>query len=105
MGKSFITIFLAAHVTTGEPWPDFQTKEIEKGKSIILTAEDGLADTAGADASKISVLEGTQIAGELKHFSLLRDIPRLEELLKKKGDIKLMVRPSNSLFEWGRYSS
>lgn len=98
VSKSFLTIFIAAHVTTGKAWPDAPQMDIEKGSVVILNAEDAASDTirpradaAGADVTKISILEGTRIAGEVRHFSLLRDIPKLEELLKKNRDIKLIL--------------
>ena len=97
VSKSFLTIFLAAHVTTGKGWPDAPYRAIEKGSVVILSAEDAASDTirpradaAGADVTKISILEGTKIAGEVRHFSLLRDIPRLDQLLEKNRDIKLI---------------
>jgi len=98
VSKSFLTIFLAAHVTTGKGWPDASHMDIEKGSVVILSAEDAVADTirpradtAGADVTKIFILEGTRIAGEVRHFSLLRDIPKLDQLLEKNRDIKLII--------------
>ena len=45
IGKSFLTMFMVAQVSTGRPWPDLATVGIEVGSVILLTAEDDLADT------------------------------------------------------------
>lgn len=37
IGKSFFTIFMAAHVTTGKPWPDCSAP-IEVGKVLMMSA-------------------------------------------------------------------
>jgi len=98
VSKSFLTIFLAAHLTVGKAWPDQPNRDVEKGSVILLSAEDAIADTirpradaAGANVSKIFIVEGTRIAGEVRHFSLLRDIPKLDQLLEKNRDIKLII--------------
>lgn len=43
VGKSTLAVDLAAHVSVGKPWPDGAPCEI--GDVLILSAEDGLADT------------------------------------------------------------
>ncbi|MFO8013675.1 MAG: AAA family ATPase [Phycisphaerae bacterium] len=68
LGKSFITLDLAARVTTGAAWPDGAPGG-EPGGGVILSAEDGLADTirprldaAGADVTRITALQAVQVA-------------------------------------------
>src|SRR5690606_23340966 len=60
-GKSTLTLDLAARVSTGRPWPDGAPCPV--GDVLLLSAEDGLADTiaprlaaAGADMSRVHAL-------------------------------------------------
>jgi RecA-family ATPase len=97
VGKSFLLIYLAAHITTGQSWPDIGMP-ITKGSVIILTAEDGLADTiriradaAGADVKKIKILEGVRNEkGNRQYFNLTEDIPALEQAINNTKDIRLI---------------
>jgi archaellum biogenesis ATPase FlaH len=99
VGKSFLTADLAKHVTTGEGWPDTPHGSVEKGSVILLNAEDGLADTivrrlewAGADRSKVTFIEATiERKGEERTFRLDKDLSRLENLIKMKGDVRLII--------------
>ena len=43
-GKSTLALDIAAHVTTGAAWPD-GSAGCEPANVLLLTAEDGLADT------------------------------------------------------------
>lgn len=59
LGKSSVTLDLAARVTTGKPWPDGQHGCTPAGV-VLLSAEDGLGDTirprldaAGADVARV----------------------------------------------------
>lgn len=61
VGKSTLSVDLAAHITTGAPWPDGE--RCPRGGVLILSAEDGLADTirpridaAGGDPSRVHAL-------------------------------------------------
>jgi len=97
LGKSFLMISIASHVTTGKCWPDIGDP-VPKGSVIILTAEDGLADTvriradaAGADVKKIKILEGIiNKDGEEDFFNFLEHLPDLEQAIKKTEDIRLV---------------
>lgn len=62
VGKSTLSLDVAARVSTGSPWPDGAGNR-PPGHVLILSAEDGLADTirprldaAGADVTKIHAL-------------------------------------------------
>ena len=64
LGKSTLALSFAAHVTTGRTWPDGTPCEHD-GAVILLSAEDGLADTvrprldaAGADVTRVIAVEG-----------------------------------------------
>jgi hypothetical protein len=66
---------------------------------IVLTAEDGLADTVkpravalGADVSKIKVLDGVMRPGSGRDlFNLQKDIGALELALQEIGDVRLII--------------
>jgi putative DNA primase/helicase len=62
-GKSTLTALLAAHVTTGRPFPGTMDARREPGNVLFLQCEDGLADTTlprllaiGVDVSRVYVL-------------------------------------------------
>jgi len=96
-GKSYFSIFMAAHVSTGRDWPDIPGP-IPQGSVIILTAEDGLADTVRpradanlADVSKIKIIEGIKDQNGVKVFNLIEHIPQLEEAVQAIEDVRLVV--------------
>lgn len=64
LGKSTLALNIAATVTTGGEWPDGGTCQ-HRGDVLLLSAEDGLADTvrprldaAGADVTRVHAIEG-----------------------------------------------
>ena len=99
-GKSFVTLDMAARISTGAAWPDERDLPIEVGSTIILSLEDGLGDTirprldaAGADVRKIHAIPGVHEvddSGE-RTFNITRDVFLLEELIDKLGDVRLVV--------------
>lgn len=97
-GKSFLSIYLAAHVTTGDPWPDIEAP-IPKGSVIILTAEDGLADTvrpradaAVAGVEKIKILEGIiNKDGEEEFFNLIEHLQTLKQAIINTENVRLVI--------------
>lgn len=65
VGKSTVAVAMAAHVSTGKPWPD--GAECPVGDVLILSAEDGLADTirprldaAGGNPGRVHALTGVR---------------------------------------------
>gem|GEM_PF-2013258 len=98
LGKSQLTAFLAANVTTGAAWPNGEGYA-PIGAVIMLSCEDDIADTirprleaAGADVTKVHVVEGVNSkAGERKVFSVKQDMPLLEAALDKVEDVNLVV--------------
>jgi hypothetical protein len=69
-GKSVVTVDMAARITTGSPWPD-GAENGPPATAMFLTAEDDPADTigpradaAGADTSRIVILEAVRAQGE-----------------------------------------
>lgn len=85
LGKSTISIDLAARVSTGRPMPDDTTGRPPAGV-VLLSAEDGLADTirprldaAGADTSRVVALAAIVTGLGIERLpSLPIDLPRLE---------------------------
>jgi hypothetical protein len=70
LGKSTLACALAGPVTTAGYWPD-GTRCMHPGDVILMSAEDGLADTvrprldaAGADVKRVHALEGVPIVDE-----------------------------------------
>ena len=102
LGKSLLTIFLAAAVSKGYVWPlDGSPSPI--GSVVLLSAEDDPADTirprldaAEADCRRIHILQAIrEIDGEgnptQRMFSFRRDIAVLEELLPSLSDCRLVI--------------
>jgi RecA-family ATPase len=62
LGKSQVSIAMAAAVTTGSDWPCAEGRALQ-GDVVILSAEDGVADTilprlieAGADLKRVHII-------------------------------------------------
>ena len=104
LGKSFVTMDMAARVSRGAVWPDDSTKRQTIGSVVIFNCEDGLADTirprldrADADVSKIVAIEGVKVfdaeTGESRQrgFTLAHDLPRLETVVCDLADCRLIV--------------
>lgn len=97
-GKSFLSIYMAAQVTQGNSWPDIGNPNL-KGSVIMITAEDGIADTvriradaAGADVQKIIILEGVKTEkGEFDFFNLINYLPALEKAIQETKDVRLVT--------------
>jgi hypothetical protein len=100
LGKSFLTMDIAARVSTGNPWPDAPNGFNQAGSVILLSAEDDLADTirprldaAGADVEYITALQGVAYTGESRArcFNLERDLPALERAIQATPGCRLIV--------------
>jgi putative DNA primase/helicase len=95
-GKTLLSTYMAAVVSTGGRWPDGPMAEA--GNVIILSGEDDPADTIlprliahGADLSRIHILEAVRVEGQERWFSLIEDLPRLEQKLAEIGGASLMI--------------
>lgn len=104
LGKSFLLLDTAARVSTGAGWPDRPGERFDPGGVVLLSAEDGVADTirprldaAGADVSRIVALEAVRMIGDhgrpagQRLFDLSRDIPALEMAIRSVEDCRLVV--------------
>ena len=102
LGKSLLTLFIAAIVSRGGKWPVDGTVS-PLGSVLIVSAEDDAADTivprliaAGADLAKVHILdhvaevskEGDALEREL---SLERDVDMIEQRVAELGDCKLVI--------------
>lgn len=98
LGKSQLTAFLAALVTTGGNWPNGDGSA-PLGSVIMLSCEDDIADTirprleaAGADLTKVEVVEGVySISGGRNVFHVKNDMPHLEAALDRMEGVKLII--------------
>ena len=107
MGKSLLSIFIAACVTTGQPMPDGAPGK--QGKVILIAPEDAAEDTikprveaAGGDPSQVILLDNIEhlnIANSKKikfgerPFSLAQDLGILEQAIKQTGTILVVIDP------------
>ena len=101
VGKSFLTLYIAARVTNGLPWPDDPLKQpILKGAVIILTAEDDIADTVlprlktnEADVSKVVAIQGVKYSDteEQFYFNLITHLPALEQAIIQTPESRLVI--------------
>ena len=98
MAKTMLALHIAACVTTGAPFPDGTRPPI--GDVVILTAEDGLADTirprldrAGADVSRVWALQAMRSDDGERTFRLADDVPALEDVVREKRARLVIIDP------------
>jgi putative DNA primase/helicase len=103
LGKSQVTVGMAATVSTGGLWP-VDGKRCDVGNVIILSAEDDPSDTirprleaAGADLSRVYILDavlGLPLTGGSetpRAFNLKTDMDQLGSMLKEIGGAALVI--------------
>jgi hypothetical protein len=99
VGKSTLTLSIAAKVTTGSPFPD-RTRP-EPADVLLLSAEDEIGDTirprleaAGADLARAWVLPDVREEGEPpRPPELPADLDRLEAMVKDRAAALVVVDP------------
>jgi len=104
IGKSLITLDLAARVSSGSDMPDGSSALDCAGDVVLLTAEDDLVDTvrprldaAGAEVLRITALESVKrydFATGKEHqapFSLTEDLPALDKAIRSARQCRLVV--------------
>lgn len=101
LGKSTMTLDLAARVTRGEPWPDGEKNEA--GDVVLLSAEDDPVYTlrprleaAGADLTRVhlisSVVEEVVENGKTRRvFNIGADAVEIERLLLRLPNPRLVI--------------
>lgn len=102
VGKSWITMAIAAAVTTGAKFPD-DDREREPASVLILSAEDGAGDTIrprledmGAELTKIRLLNGVYKNEKEEHFSITDDIKLLDKALAGGEYGLVIIDPINA---------
>ena len=98
VGKSLLSIDIAARFTSGKPWPGSEEPH-PAGSVIIFTAEDGIANTvrprveaAGADVVKIKYVDGVSISrDDVAPFTFDEHMAHLERSIKENSDVKLII--------------
>lgn len=97
LGKSFVTCDLAARVSSGNVWPNTETRQ-PAGSVLFLACEDDVEDTirprldaAGADVRRIHVIDSVCVKNRERGFSLDGDIQLLRNLIETKADVRLLI--------------
>lgn len=95
LGKSQVISYMAATISKGKKWHD--GTPCPSGKVIILSAEDGNADTlvprlhaVGADVNQIHIINSIERSGGKgsdKPLNLSSDIKALEDLVNELGNV------------------
>ena len=94
LGKSLMTLDIAARITTGRPMPDGSESGLAGPSAVVLlTVEDGLGDTirprldvANADASLVVAITGIPgTDGHERPVTLPDDVPLIEQVVRQHG--------------------
>lgn len=103
LGKTTLMLDVAARITSGRALPDGSRADLDGPAAVvIMTAEDGLADTirprldaAGADVSRCSAFESVTDDGDdlPRPVELPRDTPFLEQVLAETGAALVVIDP------------
>lgn len=104
LGKSFLTLDIAARVSRGLAWPDSGNVAHEPAGVVLLSAEDDAADTirprldaAGADVHRVIALQAVPTMGDngqpagTRMFDLSRDLDMLERAIFECPNCRLVV--------------
>jgi putative DNA primase/helicase len=103
LGKSFLTLDMAARVSTASPWPGESDNHAEPGGVVLLSAEDDPADTirprldaAHADVRRIALLQAIQHSSangiqQSRAFNLGKDLDALEQAMASVAPCRLVV--------------
>jgi hypothetical protein len=108
LGKSTMTLDLAARVTTGKPWPD-GTHGVAPAAVLLLSHEDGLADTirprldaAGADVDRVyawTAVTGSPAGPRTPSFPA--DVEHLHDLIGEHQASLVVVDPIMAYLDAG----
>jgi putative DNA primase/helicase len=97
LGKSQVSIAMAAAVTTGGDWPCAEGRA-PQGDVVILSAEDGVADTilprlieAGADLKRVHIITAVKDASGRRGFNLSADLDLLERKISESDNVRLVI--------------
>lgn len=99
IGKSILSAYMAAQVSTGRPWADTTTSS-KPGSVVILTAEDDLSDTvgvrlkaAGANLNKVCTINAiiSDKAEPRNLYNLTKDVDVLMKTIQAVPDTRLVI--------------
>lgn len=108
LGKSLVTVDLAARVAMGRSMPDGSAGLGEPANVVLVSGEDSYADTvaprllaAGVSPEAMWRIQGLDQVEETRSdgttsewlFSLVTDLPKLEETIRKIGVRLLIIDP------------
>ena len=95
--KSQLTMYIATTVSIAGPWPCGEGNA-PHGSVIILSAEDGVADTiiprldaAGADRGRVHIVSAVREADGRRAFNLQSDLALLEQEVRRIGDVAVII--------------
>lgn len=98
LGKSYLTQDAAARTSRGLPWPDGSLAPC--GDVVILTAEDGLADTIrprfdvlGGDPARVHVLTGIRTGDRERGVDISQDLAHMESLMVRVKARLVVIDP------------
>ena len=96
LGKSQVSLYLAAIVSTGGSFPGGY--KCEQGSVLLFSAEDGAEDTinprlqaVNADGNRVYIFSTVNVKGREKFFDLSTDLTLLNKALSEHKDISLIV--------------
>jgi putative DNA primase/helicase len=94
-GKSFLSLDIAARVSTGTAFPDGHSPKT--GTTLLITDEDDSEDTIkprllalGADVSKVKRLKAVRVDGKDYDFTL-KVVPLLADAIRQCPDLSLVI--------------
>ena len=97
LGKSQVSIAMAAAITTGGDLPCSEGRALQ-GSVVILSAEDGVADTivprlmaAGAEREHVQIIRAVKDPTGRRGFNLAADLDLLEKEIDRLGDVRLVI--------------
>jgi hypothetical protein len=98
LGKSWVTLDIAARLSAGRAWPD-GALAVPPQSVLLVSAEDGLADTVrprldalGADPSRVHHLNGVR-EGDRERAVQLADTSAFESAIEQTGARAVIVDP------------
>lgn len=110
VGKSFLSLYMAAQISTGRPWIDTFGQNREPKSVFILTTEDDIDDTVGvrltaaeADLRKIYFIQGIKVGGQEEGLTnLTKDVAMLMKAVHSVPDTKLVIIDPISAYMEGK---
>ena len=96
IGKTTVSLALAATLTTGGRWPD--GTHSAKGRVVMWSGEDDTTDTLvprmiamGADMSRVAFVTGANEGDKRRTFDPAKDVPALQDAITKAGGAQLLI--------------